>query len=203
MKKKLIIFCMVVGLSLAFAQASFAAITLDVDPSSLSDGHYTSGSPGIIPTAFGNIEFVGQIRNSADADLSGKVFDVDDNTKTATLTFNFVDPFIVLDVTFNYGGNEDVINVEALDSSDAVLDSLLNAPTGNGDPIGPVTLYGSAANPIYKLTWEDPGGPNPQLRYDLASLNNVTLTVIPAPGAILLGSLGVGLVGWLRRKRTL
>lgn len=50
--------------------------------------------------------------------------------------------------------------------------------------IGAIDLFGNGASPVY---------------YDDLRL----IPPIPAPGAMLLGSIGVSLVGWLRRRRTL
>jgi hypothetical protein len=205
MKKKLMIFCIAVGLSLTLAAPSFAAMTLDLDGSELAEGDYLAGSPGIISTFFGNIEFVGEIYDPdiGDVDLNnagstGNTFDVRQTggESWSSLTFDFDPKYEVKSISFIYGGNDFSIDIEALDSSATVLDSLSES-TINGASAGPATLYAGSGNSIKTLRWEDPDN------LAFAALDNITLEVIPAPGAILLGSIGVGVVGWLRRRRTL
>jgi len=71
-----------------------------------------------------------------------------------------------------------------------VAEQSWNFGTGAG------TFNLSFSSPVSLLVFSDSGW------YDIA-IDDLTVTPIPAPGAILLGSIGVGLVGWLRRRRTL
>jgi hypothetical protein len=71
------------------------------------------------------------------------------------------------------------------------LASLTN--TGTGVQLISLTGLGPIGN-IYFNSVADPAG---------ADIDNLAFQPIPAPGAILLGSIGVGIVSWLRRRRTL
>jgi len=83
---------------------------------------------------------------------------------------------------------------------------------------GVITVYGPAMNLLASLSNTTTGvnvtnisgmGPIGSIYFNSigdgagADIDNLGFSPIPAPGAIVLGGIGVGLIGWLRRRKTL
>jgi len=72
----------------------------------------------------------------------------------------------------------------------------------SGQELWDVSMFAGAPGNVLRITATGPqwsGFPT----YGQLAIDWVMAEPVPAPGAILLGSIGVGLVGWLRSRRTL
>jgi hypothetical protein len=97
---------------------------------------------------------------------------------------------------FNWGASDYSWVLTSYDASDNPLETY-NLPITKDSNIG--DFVGLANDGISYAVLSTSGN------YDWIMIDNFkfTPTTIPAPGAILLGSIGVGFVSWLRRRRTL
>ena len=117
---------------------------------------------------------------------------IEDQLVSATLgTVNFINPtsFVMIDWWVIAGPTTQLI-VDVYDSGDNLLDSFT---TSTAVSSGTEVLIGSGL--ISYMTFSNHGGQT--------QIASITFAPIPAPGAVVLGGIGVVLVGWLRRKRTL
>ncbi len=100
----------------------------------------------------------------------------------------------------DYDQDSDRLFLEVFDAADNLL--------GHTDLViaeafvGMETLSLSAPGISYAVFGARDAGSGSSVYADNFTFEEVP-EVIPAPGAVLLGSIGVGLVGWLRRRRTL
>ncbi len=95
-----------------------------------------------------------------------------------------------------YVNGVDSVTTQYFDAADNLMLTITD-----GRSAGEVLFLGLVSDvPIYKIRWTAVGGERINTGIDNLRLGS---PVVPAPGAILLGALGTGLVGWLRRRQTL
>ena len=187
----------------ALAVPAMAAPTL-IDFEALAHtGAYVSHAP-ISEDGFtltGNLYITGSNANSFQADMYKGSATAFSNTTNGSV-------YLVKDDS----GSFDLISIDLARFSDSHTGSVQvniigydNAGTQMTNQIFTLPSYGdeslhtytlnSSFLGIYKASWAQ------TLYYH--QFDNIVLNVIPAPGAILLGSIGVSLVGWLKRRRSL
>jgi hypothetical protein len=95
------------------------------------------------------------------------------------------------------GGDIDQWELEVFDAGGVSL-GIAQSEQWNGNPYTKLSI-GAEGIVSFQVRYLDPVGVQAGIAYDDLQFG----TTIPAPGAVVLGSIGAGLVGWLRRRRSL
>jgi hypothetical protein len=207
--KKLIIICAIVGLVFVSSQIAEANPTRsDFLPSAINiDFDYLPGGSTLIPhgTIITNqyqslgVLFSGLSDPEIFATPGGYVHELGElNTlihNGGEIWVELSNPVQALGADIIYRDTGDVATLEVFDASWNSLGSITTPPD---QYVGDEVFIAVADSSItYAKFYFDAGD-------SVVGIDNfVAGSVIPAPGAILLGGIGVGLVGWLRRRRTL
>jgi hypothetical protein len=113
-------------------------------------------------------------------------------------SMQFITPAVEVQFDSGYWDGVGTGVINAYDSTMNPLASLTNTVAG----VEVISISG--AGPIsyvyFSSIGDDAGAGIDNLGFSISDFNPIP---IPAPGAIVLGGIGLGLIGWLRRRRTL
>ena len=192
--KKFVAVCAIVGLIFAASTPpANAGVTVEFSEVSLPSLTLLDGTLHFNPYG---LAFEDTTYYAVDSRFIGA--GVDDRGITTTggadniMTIAFLDPVVSFTVDWTTISGSDIY-ATGYDSGGGVV--IAFSASGLPGPTDYGTFGYALGTPVSKLTFHDGTGQ--------IGVGRIEFEAIPAPGAILLGGIGVGVVSWLRRRRTL
>jgi len=199
------------------ASASFQAMLSGVETESFEDPPFTDGQAmngATVPFNSGGVSatFTGTMTvNQVVAGTNGLGRYPTDGVQyiegdSGAFTLSFDTPLVAFGFFgIDIGDYKGQVTLSTLDAADTVLwSSPIIPPSDIPTEHGSVLFFGiiDVDNPFDKISISNSREGVDGFGFDEMTIGTeLNLNVIPAPGALLLGALGTGVVGWLRRRR--
>jgi hypothetical protein len=200
--KRLITICAIVTMILAVSGPAQAGVTVnwatgEVSKDFIGSDHTFPGDYDIVTLIADSDTLTLEYGTPQIVEINPLIFTVGNNAQNAS-----TNPFTMTrDITIN----------GVMGSLSNVVSNDMRVDISQADTLyvfgGPAVTFGNII--VTPLGWDNPlsvyqaGTATGEVFARFELIPPTSAVIIPAPGAILLGSIGVGLVGWMRRRRTL